>query len=93
MQSKDLEILKNITIQWTNILSPIVCVMNEYKVLLVKMKLDSTAPEKDSDNKKAKIDNKFLKMDWANLKHLSNIEILLGLLGVLSMLKCIHSLL
>jgi hypothetical protein len=36
--------------------------MNEYKVLLVKMQLDSQTPERDVDGKKPKTDKKLLKL-------------------------------
>lgn len=59
-------------------LSPAVRVMNEYKVLLVKMQLDSQTPERDVDGKKPKTDKKLFKLTQANLPYLSNIQILLG---------------
>ena len=73
-------------------LSPAVRVMNEYKVLLVKMQLDSQTPERDVDGKKPKTDKKLFKLTQANLPYLSNIQILLGWLGLLPLLRSVHSL-
>jgi hypothetical protein len=47
MQSKGLKILKNITTWWISMLAPTVRVMNEYKVLLVKMAMDSKPAQRD----------------------------------------------
>jgi hypothetical protein len=41
LQSKGLKILKNVTTCWISMLSPAVRVMNEYKVMLVKISLYS----------------------------------------------------
>ena len=73
-------------------LSPVVRVMNEYRVLLVKMSMDSKILQKDDQGKKAKKDKKLLKLAQKNLGHLTDIQILLGLLGLLSLLRCVHSL-
>ena len=59
MQSKGLKILNNIQTRWINMLSPVVRVMNEYRVLLVKMSMDSKTPLKDNQGKKAKKEKKF----------------------------------
>jgi hypothetical protein len=92
MQSKGLKILKNIQTRWICMLSPTIRIMNKYRVLLVKMSIDSKTPEKDNQGKKAKTDKKLLKLTQKNLSHLTDIQILLGLSGLLPLLRCIHSL-
>jgi hypothetical protein len=90
LQSKGLKILKNVTTHWISMLSPAVRVINEYKVLLVKMQLDSQTPERSVDEKKPKTDKKLFKLAQANLAYLSDIQILLGLSGLLPLLRSVH---
>jgi hypothetical protein len=92
MQSKGLKILKNITTRWISMLAPAVRVMNEYKVLLVKMAMDSKPHERDENGKKVPKDKKLLKLAKKNLTLLSDIQILLGLSGLLPLLRSVHSL-
>lgn len=73
-------------------LSPAVRVMNEYKVLLVKMQGDSTPPKPDSNGKTVKKDKLLIKLAKRNLAYLSDFKILLSLAGLLPMLQSVHSL-
>ena len=92
MQSKDLKILKNIQTRWIRMLSPAMQVMKEYRVLLVKMFMDSAYPVEDEQRKKAKVDKKLMALAHKNMNHLTDIQILLGLSGLLPLLQCVHSL-
>ena len=92
MQAKGLKILKNVKTHWLNMLSPAVRVMNEYRVLLVKMSLDSQRPIQDDLGKKGKVDKKCMALTCKNLNHLIDIQVLLGLFGLLPLLRCVHSL-
>ena len=92
MQLMDLKILKNIQTQWISMLSPAVQVMKEYRVFLVKMFMDFARPVEDEQGKKAKVDKKLMALARKNLNHLTNIQILLGLSGLLPLLQCVHSL-
>jgi hypothetical protein len=92
MQSKGLKILKNITTWWISMLAPTVRVMNEYKVLLVKMAMDSKPAQRDVNGKKVPRDKKLVNLAKKNLAFLSDIQILLGLSGLLPLLRCVHSL-
>ena len=94
MHSKGLKILRNVKTRWINMLSPAVRVMSEYKVLVVKMHLDSQRPleEAVAGRPKPKIDKKLMEIARKNLDHLCDIQILLGLSGLLPLLKCVHSL-
>ena len=73
-------------------LSPSVCVMNEYRPLLVKMWLDSQVPLQDVTDQKVKVEKKFMALARKNLDHLTDIQILLGLSGLLPLLRVVHSL-
>lgn len=73
-------------------LAPAVRVMNEYKVLLVKMQIDSEPPTKDDTGKKMPKDKKLIKLAKKNLGFLCDIQILLGLSGLLPLLRCVQSL-
>ena len=73
-------------------LAPAVQVMNVYKVLLVKMKMDSEPLAKDDTGRKVAKDKKLIKLTKKNLAFLCDIQILLGLLRLLPLLRCVHSL-
>ena len=73
-------------------LSPAVKVMNEYRVLLVKMQGDSVAPKEDANGNAAKKDKGLMKLASKNLAYLCDFKILLGLVGLLPMLQSVHSL-
>lgn len=92
MQSKGLKILKNVKTRWISMLSPAVRVMSEYRVLIVKMSLDAERPVQDSVGKKVKVDKKLMEIARKNLEYLTDIQILLGLSGLLPLLKCVHNL-
>lgn len=92
MQSKGLKILKNIQTRWISMLSPAVRVLNKYRVLIVKMSIDSERPVEEIGGKKGKVDKKLMSLATKNLKFLSDIQILLGLSGLLPLLRCVHSL-
>ena len=92
MQSKGLKILKNVKTRWISMLSPAVRVMSKYRPLIVKMFTDSKRPLEDSLGSKAKIDKKLMEIAKKNLAHLTDVQILLGLSGLLPLLKCVHSL-
>ncbi|KAG0594802.1 hypothetical protein M758_UG111100 [Ceratodon purpureus] len=92
MQSKGLKILKNIKTWWIAMLSPAVRVMSEYLPQLVKMSLDSKRPVQDTVGGKVKVDKKLMETATKNLEHLIDIKILLGLSGLLPLLKSVHSL-
>jgi len=92
MQAKGVKILKNVQTSWISMLSPAVRVMNEYRVLLVKMSVDSQRPVQDDIGKKVKVDKKCMAMARKNLNHLIDIQILIGLFALLPLLRCVHSL-
>ena len=92
MQAKGLKILKNVKTRWISMLSPAVRVMNEYRVLLVKMSLDSQRPVEEDLGKNGKVDKKCMALARKNLNHLTDIQVLLGLSGLLPLLRCVHSL-
>ena len=71
-------------------LSPTVRMMREYKVLLVKMFMDSVHQVEDKQGKKAKVDKKLMALTHKNLNHLTDIHILLGLSGLLPLLQCVQ---
>ena len=73
-------------------LSPSVRVMNEYRPLLVKMWLDFQVLLQDIIGQKVKVEKKFMALARKNLEHLTDIQILLRLSGLLPLLRAVHSL-
>lgn len=92
LHSKGLKILKNIKTRWISMLSPAVRVMNKYRVLFVKMQRDSVAPTADGDGNAGKKDKGLMKLASKNLAYLCDFRIVLGLAGLLPMLRSVHSL-
>ena len=92
MHSKGLKILKNVKTRWISMLSPAIRVMNEYRVLLVKMALDSVPPPPDANGKSGKKDKLLMKLASRNLSFLQDYEILLTLSALLPLLRSVHSL-
>ena len=92
MQSKGLKIAKNIKTSWISMLSPSMRLMNEYRPLLVKMWLDSQVPLQDVTGQKVKVEKKVMALAKKNLDHPTDIQILLGLLGLLPLLRIVHNL-
>lgn len=74
IQIKGLKILKNIKTRWLSMLSPIVRVMNEYRMLLMKMEQDSAT----TNITKICID------------HLTDVQIVVGLACLMPMLQSVH---
>lgn len=73
-------------------LLPVVCVMSEYRPLIVKMSMDVVQHVEDGLGSKAKVNKKLMEIARKNLEHLTDVEILLGLSRLLPLLKCVHSL-
>ena len=73
-------------------LSLAIRVMNEYRVLLVKILLDSQRPVEEDLGKKRKVDKKCMALAHKNLNHLTDIQVLLDLSSLLPLLRCVHSL-
>ena len=73
-------------------LSPAERVMNKYRPLIVKMFTDSERPLEDILGSKAKLDKKLMEIAKKNLEHLTDVQILVVLSGLLPLLKCVHSL-
>ena len=67
MHLKGLKILKNIKTRWISMLSPSVRIMNEYRVLLVKMAVDSLPFAPDTNGKLGKKDKLLMKLANRNL--------------------------
>jgi len=76
IQIKGLKILKNIKTWWLSMLSPIVRVMNEYRMLLMKMEQDSAT----TNITKICID------------HLTDVQIVVGLACLMPMLRSVYAL-
>jgi hypothetical protein len=77
MDTKGLKILRDIKTRWILMLAPAVCIMNEYRTLLVKMLQDSKLKNAKGDVKNA----------TAYLGHLTDIQIVLRLAALMPMLK------
>ena len=73
-------------------LSPSVRVMNEYRVLLAKMVVDSLLPAPDANGKSGKKNKLLMKLASHNLSFLQEFQVLLTLSALLPLLRSVHSL-
>ena len=48
METKGLKLLKNVKTRWVSLIEPLRCILQEYKVPLAKMKVDSVSKEKSA---------------------------------------------
>ena len=92
MHLKGLKILKNIKTRLISMLSPSVRVMKEYRVILVKMAVDSLPPAPNTNDKPCKKDKLLMKLASRNLLFLQDFQVLLTLSTLLPLLRSVHSL-
>jgi hypothetical protein len=76
LETKGLKILRQVKTRWLSMMSPAIKVMNEYRTLVVKMMEDQ------DDMESAK----------TSFQHLNDVQIVVSLSCLISMLKCLHSL-
>ena len=92
MHLKGLKISKNIKTRWISMLSPFVRIMNEYRVLLIKMAVGSLPLAPDANGKLGKKDKLLMKLASCNLSFPQDFQVLLTLSALLPLLRSVHSL-